>query len=92
MRLPLTTAIGTLSGYAYYKGTPLSVSTVAPFLGGATVFNTFYVLLAAEPPRPQYAAIGSAFVIGSIYGVSWLAGRAIADGVQKVSRPNVNDT
>jgi hypothetical protein len=92
MRLSLPTAVGVLSGYAYCKGTPLSVSTVVPFLGAATIFNTFYVLSAAKPPRPQYAAIGSAFVIGSVYGFGWLAGRAFADGVKKVSCSNVNDT
>lgn len=88
MRLPLTTAIGALSGYAYYKGTPLSISTVSPFLGAATMVNTFYVLSVGEPPRPQYALIGSAFVIGATYGVGWLAGRVIADGAKKVNYAN----
>ena len=93
MRLPLTTAIGALSGYTYYKGTPISTSTVVPFLGAATMFNMFYVLASETPSiRPQHALIGSALVIGGTYGVSWLAGRAIADGVQKVSRSNTNDT
>ena len=88
MRLPLTTAIGALSGYAYYSGNPVPTSTVAPFLGVATGINFLHILSTQNPVKPHIAAMSAPVIVLTYYGVGWLAGHVIADATKNVKGSN----
>ena len=88
MRFPLTTAVGALSGYAYYKGNPVPILTIAPFLGVSTGINFLHILSTQNPVKLHIAAVSAPVIVLTYYGVGWLTGHIISDATKNVKASN----